>query len=300
MQKTNYSSITGFEQFVELRDYRPATKSEYVRMVRRCADYFQCDPATLSEDQVRRYFLYLRQERRLGASSMKVVRYALQTFIQDHLHQGDGWRVFEDLRVAPPQTLPRVLTHGQVMAILAQVRELRFSTCMRLIYHTGLRISEALHLQLRDLEGSRTARPRLRVRHGKGNKDRSVPMSPKMVDELRQWWLHHRHPTWLFPSRGRGQSHLWPPVNRPMSISSIQLAFRLAWQVSRVQQPASLHTLRHSYATRLLEAGVGLRQIARYLGHQSIDTTQVYTHLTEVSEAQVHRVLDRLYDQLGH
>ena len=295
----NHSSITGFEQFVQLQDFKLRTRREYLRVVRRCADHFQCDPAMLSEGQFRSYLVHLRQQRQLGASAMRVARCALQCFIENHLKQGQGWTVFEDCRVVADQTLPRVLAHEEVMAILGQLREPRFSTCLRLIYHTGLRISEAVSLQIQDLENSRSSTPRLRVRQGKGGKQRSIPMSAKMVEELRQWWRTHQHRTWLFPSPGRGEFKPLSASTRPMSTASVQHTFHLAVRMSGITKPATLHTLRHSYATRLLEAGVSIRQIARYLGHSSIQTTQIYTHLTEVSEAQVQVVLDRFYDQLG-
>jgi len=301
-----YPSIVGFEQFVELKDYKAPTKKHYLRQAEQCAEHFGCDPATLQEDQVRKYFLFLRQERELGTSSMRVARYALCAFFRQHLKQGLDWTVFEDLRCVRDQTLPLVLSHEEVGQVLAPLREARFRTCARLIYHTGLRVGEAVSLRVQDLRDSHGEHPQIHVRAGKGGRDRYVPLSRGMVQELRVWWRQHRHPTFLFPSPGRGEratgnslGKIMGKAIKPMSKASLQHAFHLALQISPVNKPATLHTLRHSYATRLLEHGISIRQIAHYLGHKRLETTLIYTHLTVVSEARTHAALKRLYEQLG-
>jgi len=116
MINSNIPSIATFAAFVQLKDYRQPTKKEYVRYVRRLGDHYQCDPATLSEDQIRAYYLELRQVRKFGGSAMKIAKCALRCFYREHLKLGLAWTVFEDLRIAPPQTLPLVLTREQVAA----------------------------------------------------------------------------------------------------------------------------------------------------------------------------------------
>ena len=117
--KISYPSITLFEQHVELKDYRPPTKAEYVRNVRRLANHFQCDPATLTEDRIRQYFLFLRQDRHSGSSTMKMVKYALLSFFIEHL-KVKGWSVFDDLRISDPLVLPVVLSRSEVQKVLAR------------------------------------------------------------------------------------------------------------------------------------------------------------------------------------
>ncbi len=297
----NYPSIAQFQQLVELKDYRGPTKKEYVRYVRKLAEHFQCDPANLTEDRLREYFLFLRQKKGYSRSPMNVAKCALRCFYRECV-KVDGWTVFEELRIAQPEVLPMVLSREEVRRVLDAVREVRFRTCLRLMYHCGLRVGEAVRLEVRDLQNTRTEQPRLHVRNGKGGKDRYVPLAPVMVDELRAWWKVHQNRTWLFPSPGRGWaerahslSQAMEHASEPMSTSAVQIAFKLARAQSGTNPAATCHTLRHSYATHLLEEGVSLLQISRYLGHASLDTTVVYTHLTAVSEARTQAALNTLY-----
>ncbi|MFZ0828198.1 MAG: site-specific integrase, partial [Verrucomicrobiia bacterium] len=211
MIKLNHPSISQFQQLVELKDYRPATKKEYVRYVCKLAEHFQCDPATLSENQIREYFLFLRQHKHYKAAPMKAAKYSLLAFYLDCV-KVQGLTVFRELRIAEPEVLPIVLSRQEVRSVLGAVSEPRFGTCLRLMYHCGLRVGEAITVEVRDIHG-RENPPRLHIRNGKGGKDRFVPLTAGMVDELRDWWRVHRHPRFLFPSPGRG----W--ADRTLSLS---------------------------------------------------------------------------------
>ncbi len=296
-----YASIQQFREFVELKDYRPKTKGEYVRYLCRLSDHFSADPATLCEEQVRRYFLYLRQERQLGSSALIIAKASLECFFVE-LQRKSDWRVFADLVIRRKESLPIVLSREEVSRVLGVVREERFRICLRLIYQTGLRVSEAVALRLEDIQGKAG---RLHIRDAKGGKDRYAPLSQPMYLELRQWWKSHRHPVWLFPSVGLGWNERIRPrsealkrATKPMSVSAVQRAFQLARVESGVHPEAVVHTLRHSYATHLLEEGVSLRLISQYLGHQSLDTTAIYTHLTAVSEEKAQQALEKLHQGL--
>jgi site-specific recombinase XerD len=303
--KKSYPSITRFEQHVELKDYRPPTKDEYVRNIRRLANHFNCDPARLSEDRIRQYFLFLRQDRRSGNSTMKMVKYALRSFFVEHL-KIKKWSVFDDLRISEPLVLPVVLSRAEVQTVLNAVKEPRFRVCLRLMYYCGLRVSEAVGLQIKDIHG-RENPPRLHIRDGKGGKDRYVPIAPAMVEELRQWWRVHRNPKFLFPTPGMGKGAGQRPLVLieamkrsldSMREHSVQIAYRLAQEASGVNPDSTPHTLRHSYATHLLEEGVSLLQISRYLGLDSLNTTVIYTHLTAVSEMRTQTALKNLHQPL--
>jgi site-specific recombinase XerD len=165
-----------------------------------------------------------------------------------------------------------------------QVRRWPYRVCLSTIYACGLRLQEGLHLQISHIDGDRQL---LHVCHGKGGKDRYVPLPQPILRMLRQYWSIHRNPVWLFPSNHSA-------IQGPMDASGLQRAFRAARQESGILKPATIHTLRHSYATHLLEAGLNLRIIQDYLGHASPTTTAIYTHLTQPSEDLAIQVVNRM------
>ena len=231
---------------------------------------------------------------------MKLARCALRAFFRD-CHHVAGWTVFEEVRCAPPQTLPLVLSREAVATLLGAVRTPRCRAVLTLIYHTGLRVGEAVRVEVRDLQDTHTDHPRLHVRCGKGAKDRVVPVAPAMVEQLRQWWLEHRHRQFLFPGPTCGWRERAQPAAaaqrapRHLSVSAVQNVFRLARAATGLPAEATVHTLRHCYATHLLEEGVSLRLISQYLGHASLETTVIYTHLTPLNEARTRAALAVLH-----
>ncbi len=295
MINTNYPSITQYQQLVELKDYRPATKYRYVRLVLLLAEHFKCDPATLKENQLREYYVFLRQHKQWRGSAMTQARVALRSFFRETLKVGLDWTVFEDLCIARPEPLPLVLSQEEVKRVLGVLRQPRFRTCLRLIYHCGLRVGEAVSIAPRDIHG-RENPPRLHIKNAKGGKDRYVPIAAGMVEELRQWWRTHGNRQWLFPVKQKGVTAV--RAQSCMSVACVQDAFALARQESGIHPDAHVHTLRHSYATHMLEAGVNIRQLRDYLGHHSLDTTMIYTHLTALSEARTQATMQTLYQTL--
>jgi integrase len=235
---------------------------------------------------------------------MKLARCALRSFFRDCLHVA-GWTVFEEVRIAPPQTLPLVLSREEVAALLGAVQQPRYRTALTLIYHTGLRVGEAVRIEVRDLKDTHTPHPRLHVRCGKGGEDRYVPLAPAMVAQLRDWWQTHRHPQWLFPGPSSGWRERAQPADaaqraeRHLSVSAVQNTFRLVRAVTGLPLEATVHTLRHCYATHLLEEGVSLRLISQYLGHASLETTLIYTHLTPLNEARTRAALATLHQAVA-
>jgi integrase/recombinase XerD len=211
--------------------------------------------------------------------------------------------VFSTVRTRDVFKLPVVLSREEVRQVLAAVRLPRFSVCLRLIYECGLRLNEALQVQTTDID---RAGQRLLVRMGKGGKDRIVPLSEAMLEDLTRWWRVHRNMPWLFPaigtawkatlrtdsaSQAASQAEIMHRATTPMSASALQNVFHRAVVDCRLNKKASIHTLRHSYATHLLEGGVSIRLISHYLGHATLEQIMVYTHLTAVSEAQTQVAL---------
>ena len=287
-----YDSLRLLDEALSLRSLAKATREEYHRYVRKLGERAKCDPAALDEPQVRAHLLRLKEVQRYSASSMRSACAALRFFYQHVV--GRDWNLFDLVRCPDRPKLPAVLTREEVARLLGAVREPRFAMVLRLIYGCGLRIGEAVKLEVRDIQRDGTV---LFIREAKGGKDRLVPLPAVLLAALRSWWREHRHPRLLFPAVGRGwREHGGHPLNdEPMGVGSIQHCFRLTLGTAGFPRgAATVHTLRHSYATHLLEAGVSLRQIGSYLGHSSLDTTVVYTHLTAVSEAKARAVIDGL------
>jgi integrase/recombinase XerD len=284
-----------------LRDLRPRTHEAYLSYVVLIGRHFGCDPATLEECKVRDYFLFLRNERNYAPSSIALTLAALRTFYREHLGIGRDWKLWQELKVRRLEPLPTVLSREEVARLLAAVQCDRFRTILRLIYHTGLRIREACRLEVLDIKANAG---RLHVRNAKGGKDRYVPIAAEMIADLRRFWCRHRHPRYLFPGMQVDWKAHKQPLNQralrakgPMNESTVQNAFRLALAASGIKTRATPHTLRHSYATHLLEEGVSIRLISQYLGHASLDTTLIYTHLTAVSEEKALTALRHLFVQ---
>jgi site-specific recombinase XerD len=199
--------------------------------------------------------------------------------------------------VRPPKEkkLPVVLSREEVHRVLGCLRSFRHFACLSTIYSCGLRLREGVELEVRDVDSDRKM---VHVRKGKGGKDRYVPLPDRTLALLRQSWVSHQHRRWLFPASTPPGVPL-SEASRPMSTSSVQRAFRAACAQSGIAKHASVHTLRHSYATHLLEEGVNLRRIQSYLGHRSLSSTSIYTHLTRDGDERAAAVINRVMEPLG-
>ncbi len=265
---------------------------------------------SINEDQVRDYFVYLRVERDYKPSTMNQAKCAIRCFYHDFLKVDPQWSVFRELIVKSRATLPEVASRDEIGSLLAAVDEQRFHTYLSLVYSCGLRLSEALGVQVHDIDA---AAGRLFVREGKGGKPRYVPISAAMVEQLRGWWKQHRNPSLLFPATGRHWCTQKNPsaraetamklaamhiAEKPMATSTVQGAIKYGVAKSGIKKRITIHTLRHCYATHLLEDGISLRHISAYLGHASLDQTVVYVHLTAASEEHTHEILGALHQRV--
>ena len=267
-------------QDLQLAGLSERTQEAYLRAVRQLADHFHTPPDRLSEPQVREYFLHLKNDRKFASASL-VIAYSGIKFFYSHTAPRD-WPTLRRLRVRKEQRLPDVLSVDEVRRLIAAVRTPHNRTFFWTVYSLGLRLEEGLHLQVGDIDGERRL---VHVRRGKGAKDRYVPLPGRTLTALREYWATHRHPTWLFPATGR-DGHRAATADHPMTRSSVQKAMSRVVRELGFTKVVSIHTLRHSYATHLLEAGVNLRLIQQYLGHSSLHTTMVYLHLTTASQEQ--------------
>ena len=276
---------------LQLRGLAVRTQESYVQAVSQLAAHYHKSPDQINEEELRQYFLFLKNVKHVSRSTHTLALCGIKFFYEHTLKR--EWHTLDFARPAKEQKLPVVLSMQEVGAILRCVHYMRYRVCLTTIYACGLRLLEGVSLQVKDIDGQRRM---IHVRQGKGGKDRYVPLPDSVLLMLRQYWATHRNPIWLFPSI---HALLAPEqANQFMHETGVQKAFRAALQESGVNKDATVHTLRHSYATHLLEAGVNLRVIQGYLGHASPKTTAVYTHLTSVVNAQASKTINDIVERL--
>lgn len=265
--------------------------------------HYQKDPATLDEQQVREFFMHLCSTRQGRPSAIISARSALKRFYCGHLKTGQQWALWDQIRVRTCHKIPQLLTREELKRFFGAITHARYRTLLRLIYHTGLRLGEALHLQVEDIDGQAL---RLYVRHRpehavKTRRERYVPFSPAMLGSLRRFWKRHQHPKWLFPAvsphwkaQGSNECQAVAQCQGPMCKRVVQKAMSQALAACGITKKATPHTLRHCFATHLLEEGVHLRLIAKWMGHVQLASTLVYLQCTEINEAQGRQAQQRL------
>jgi integrase/recombinase XerD len=295
-----YPSMARFADHLALSYDANRTRHSYYRQLRLIHQHAGCDPATITEAQLRDYFLFVKLKKLWTPKTIRQARAAASMFFVNLFGHAD-WTLFSQIRTKDHDTLPAVLTRQQVHDLLVHIRLRRYRTPLKLIYCCGLRLSECLGLTIHDIKGQEN---KLVIRQSKGHQDRVVPLPTSMYQELRHYWAFHRHPLLLFPNAGRGDnnspeslSRRMHAATRPMPCSSLQRLVVVARKQLNIPA-ASVHTLRHSFATHLLEAGAHLHTIQKLLGHKQITSTMVYLHLTHQTTQDALRLMDRLCSQL--
>jgi len=277
---------------MQLRGLAAKTQESYLRAVRKISEHYHKSPDRISENELREYFLYLTNVRQISRSYCIVTICGLKFFYERTL--GKRWPTFELVKPKPGQKLPVVLSQEEIQNVLSQLRYQKYQVCLGLIYTCGLRLKEGVYLKVTDVDAERM---QVYIHQGKGGIDRYVPLPRRTYENLRQHWKGHRHPVWLFPAKT--PAGISPTeATGPMSPSTVQKAFRAAVEESGVKKRATVHTLRHSYATHLFEAGVSLRVIQSYLGHRSYRSTLIYTHLTSNMKQSAAEIIDQVIDTI--
>jgi len=278
---------------LQLRGLSERTQEMYVRAVRQLAEHYHKSPARITEEELRDYFLSLKNVKHSSRSATTIALCGIKFFYEYTLKR--EWTTLTFVRPPQEHKLPVILSLEEVRTILQCVRLPRYRVCLSTIYACGLRLQEGTHLQVPDIDSARMV---VHVRNGKGAKDRYAPLPQQTLALLRHSWTTHRNPAWLFPAPGRSGLGM-STASTPMPRNSVQDALRAALKASSIHKRASVHTLRHSWATHLLEAGVNLRLIQHSLGHNSPSTTALSTHLTAKADAIATETLNRLLEALS-
>ena len=266
---------------MQVRNFSPHTQNSYVQQVSLFARHFSKSPELLGPEEIRSYQVYLTNEKKLSPGSILIAVSALRFLYKVTLHR--DW-CFEDIIPAPkkPQTLPIVLSPEEVLQFLSCVQSIKHRTILTTCYAAGLRVSEATRLKVTDIDSERMV---IRVEQGKGQKDRYVMLSPKLLQILRAWWPVHKPKQWLFPG---------DRVDSCISCDAVELACQKAHQRCGIAKPVTPHSLRHCFATHLLESGTDLRTIQLLLGHRSLATTARYLRIATSKVCSTTSPLDLL------
>jgi integrase/recombinase XerD len=261
------------------RHFGEKAQKDYIRCVKNFATFLGRSPETADLEDLRRFRLHLI-ESSLGVSSVNTAMQALRFFFSVTLDKPGLLKAL--FRVQGPQKLPTVLTQEEVARLLESASCAKHKAALSVAYGAGLRASEVVSLKVSDIDSARMV---LRVEQGKGRKDRHAMLSPMLLDILREWWRIGRPTAWLFP----GQN----PVN-PMTTRQLNRICHAAAHVAEIGKRVSLHTLRHSFATHLLEQDIDIRVIQVLLGHAKLNTTALYTRVATTTIRKVMSPLDRL------
>ena len=271
-------------QDMQLRGLAPGTQRVYIEGVKALAGHYNRPPDQLTEQHVRRFFLHLITTRKLAQSTVSLYFYAIKFLYRHTLAR--QWPLFNLMRFKRVRRLPVILSPDEVRRLIAHIRRPPARIAVVIMYSCGLRVAEAVALQAQHID---SARMNILVRNGKGGKDRNVPLPTRTLELLRDYWRKHRPGPWLLPAAD-GKS--------PISPNAVRKCIKAAAIDAAIAKKVSCHTLRHSYATVLLENHFDLRLIQGFLGHASIKTTTLYTHLTTRGVDSVRRSIDAVMADL--
>jgi integrase/recombinase XerD len=282
-----------FSEDLQLKGLSQKTIKMYTRSVKQLTNHYQKSPEKISDEELRQYFLYNKNVRKWSRVASTISLCGIKYFYTLTLKR--EWTSLKFIRPEKEKKLPAILSRNEVKAILDHVEFPHHRACLKVIYSLGLRIGEGTRLKISDIDSQRMF---VHIRRAKGNKDRYIPLPKRTLEILRAFYKMHRNPVWIFPAPGRGRYSKMSISKIPIPISSIQIAFRNAKKKARIHKKVSVRHLRHSYATHLLEAGIRLRYVQDYLGHEDPKTTMVYTRLIKQDLAEPTRILNEVMQNL--
>ncbi|HLE40487.1 MAG TPA: site-specific integrase [Nitrospirota bacterium] len=274
---------------LQLNGMAERTQDAYARSVRMLVEHFNKTPDVITEEELQEYFLHRKNACKWSSNTMRICYSGIKFFFVNVLRR--NWHLLDIIRAQTEHRLPTVLSTEEVRGIFAKVTSLPNHAFLSTVYACGLRLQEARYLEVADIDSSRMM---IHVHRGKGAKDRMVPLPQATLALLRKHWATHKNPRLIFPALGRNNKK-GSDGQTPVAVSTVQGALRSAKKAAGIQKRGvSVHTLRHSYATHLLEAGVNLRVIQRYMGHSRLETTMIYLHLTTKGQEDAYKIIDQL------
>lgn len=265
---------------LELRGYSPSTIKHYLNSVSKFAKYFGKSPDFLNENHIRKYLHYCITEKQLSESTINTIYGSLRFFFKITL--GREWNTDKLIRVKKIKKLPAVLSKSEVQSILNVTDNLKHKAILMTIYATGIRVSEATKLMVTDIDSKNM---QIIIRQGKGKKDRYTLLSINNLEILREYWKRYKPQLYLF---------IGNELQKPITVRSIQRIFENSKNKVGIKKKVSVHTLRHSFATHLLEDGVDICYIQKLMGHTSINSTTKYLHLRRLDLLSIKSPLDTL------
>ena len=270
------------EQMVEdmkLSGITPKTQGKYLREVINLAKYFGKSPADLNKEELKDYLVHMLEDRNLQAGTYKNYVAGIKFLYRTTLKRGD---IVEDIRYPKgPKKLPVVFDLSEVEALFSATENIKHKALLMIMYSSGLRISEAACLRVTDIDSKRMM---VYVQLGKGGKDRYTILSQRALECLREYWRQYRPKEWLFEGYNE---------NTHLTVSAIRQVFLKAVKKAGIAKPVTPHTLRHSFATHLIEAGTSLHHVQLLLGHRSPTTTTVYLHVSQLALSRVTSPIDK-------
>lgn len=284
--------INRMKENMQLHGFSQRTQETYLYRAKKIIEYFNKPPEQITNEELRQYFLYLKNEKKYARATQTIALCGIKFLFEKTLNK--KFDVLNIVRSPRENKLPVVLSREEVKAVLKNIRVLRHRTCLTLIYSCGLRLHEATSLRVEQVDSKRML---IHIQKAKGGSDRYVPMAKSTLNILRDYYKTHRNPLLVFPAPGRGEANE-STSTKPLPDTSIQTVFKKSLREAGIKKNASVHTLRHSYATHLLEDGTDIRIIQEYLGHKSIRTTMVYTHLTPLLKNDISKKINNLMADL--
>jgi site-specific recombinase XerD len=295
MQTTETSWYEQMVRKLQINGKSERTQEAYTRAVRQLAEHYGKEPQLINEQELEEYLLYRRNESRWASKTLRLCYYGIRFYYQFVLN--NDWNIFLILKAQKEERLPEIPTKETIHKVLSCVTTFHNFTFFSTVYSCGLRLQEALNLHVSDIDGERMM---VYVHRGKGAKDRYVPLPHEALELLRRYWKTHRNSKLIFPAVGRGHSNGAHTATMPMNRASVQGALGRAVKKAGISKKISVHTLRHSYATHLLEQGVNIRVLQRYMGHKSLETTMRYLHLTRKGAEDAYQIIDSFMTGFGH